>query len=434
VTWTPSATFTLTGTITRTPTRTPTPTTTPTATPTPTATATATCVNGLAWDLSAATVIDTAPGSSVWLTKTVPTNSGWGVFWLRADPGLDSLARLFYAHVDFAGQITVGPKWILNAPRIPSRDRYYNVAWNGDHYGVIVASRAVLNYYNMSLDGVLSGQRTVGPPLFVDPSYDEEADSDFEAYPDGFFGVIEGDCLGHSCSYAFKLDSTGAPLTGVMNLVDFDFTHEFYPQTAFDGTGFAIVMVKDIQITEGGVGTKYELATRSSPTARTKVVPSKEYLWDEFPDIAWNGDHFASVWTEVTQRPSSGPPISWQIHFASFYRTQALSSPIADKVIDVMPDKSWLRWTTQIQAVGHDWVVQYTRWQNQSNPLAVFALVDDRGNQLGQLTPFTMTADALGSSVHTVGANVGRMGIARGDNSANTATVTFHTLEPPMCR
>jgi len=328
----------------------------------------------------------------------------------------------------------VAPKWLLDAPRIPSRDRYYNVAWNQDHYGLIVASQATLYYYNLSRDGVLSGQRVVGPPLFVDPTYDDEAQSDFEAYPGGFFGVIEGDCLGHSCSYAFKVDTQGNPLSSVMNLVDFDYTHEFFPQTAFDGNGFAIVMVKDIVITDGGVGTKYELAGRGSPSDRAKIVPNKEYLWDEGPDIDWNGDHFASVWTEVTQRPDSGPPISWQIHFASLYRTQTTSTLIADKVLDVRPDKSWLRWVTQIHAVGHDWVVQYGRWQNQADPLAVFELVDDQGHELASMTPFTMTADALGSSVQPVGSNAGRMGIARGDNSNNTASVTFQLLEPAVCR
>jgi hypothetical protein len=50
------------------------------------------------------------------------------------------------------------------------------------------------------------------------------------------------------------------------------------------------------------------------------------------------------------------------------------------------------------------------------------------------MTPYSLSADALGSSVHWLGQNAGRMGIARGDNGDGVATITFQTLEPPACR
>jgi hypothetical protein len=429
-------------TLTRTPTRTLRPTITPTASPTPTgtptatATATPTCVNGLQWDLSEAIVVGQHVGGSVWLTKTVPTDFGWGVFWLYNDPAVTGKARLYYAHLDFTGQTTAGPMWLLDVARSPWRENYYNAAWNDGHFGLLIANQTTLNYYNLSLDGVLSGRRTVGPPLFVSSIYSSEADSDFDAFPGGFMGVIEGSCDGHSCSYAFRLNTDGTPAGSVYNLVDYDYTHAFYPATAFDGTGFAILMVKDILISGGGVGTKYISGTWSGPSTRTKVVPGKEYVWDEFPDIAWNGDHFGSVWTEVTQRPPSGqPPVSWQIHFASHRRTRSSATLIADKVVDVMPFKSGRQWITQIHAVGGQWVVQYARWQGAAaEPVAVWALLDDVGTVHAELTPYPLSLDALGSSVHGAEGQVGRMGLARGDLRDGVNTITFQLLDPPMCR
>ena len=434
-TWTPRPT--LTPTYTKTPTRTfppsrtPTPTVTSTGTPTSTATPTPTCANGIQWDLSSGTVIDTNPGSRVWLTKTVPTDAGWGVFWLRADPDVPQKARLFYAHVDFSGRVTVAPMWLLDVTRLALRDRYYNVAWHDDHYGLLIADQATLYYYNLSFEGVLSDKHAVGPPLFTSTVYDQEADSDIDSYPDGFVSVIEGECSGHSCSYAFRLDAQGNRVSPVYNLVDYDYTHTFYPASAYDGTGFVIIAVKDILITEGGVGTKYFPTDGFGPTTRTKVVPDKEYQWDEFPDIAFDGNHFGSVWTEVTQRVSTS---TWQIHFASFRRTPTSSTLIGDRVLDVMRQKSTLKWATQIHAVGGGWVVHYPRWQDNAEPLAVFELLDDRGQAQATMTPYSLSADALGSSVHWLGENSGRMGIARGDNRDGVSTITFETLEPPICR
>ena len=431
ITATRTATLTPTSTITvsPTPTRTGTRTATPTLTFTPSPTPTVTCAHGLAWDVSPPMLISAQGGGNLWLAKTVPTDFGWGIFWLRQDPQASNVARLYYAHVDFSGQITVGPLLVINIPRIAFRDHYYFAAWNQDHYGLLISNQSTLYYYNLSLDGVLSGQKVVGPPLFVSAEFDQESDGDIDAYPGGFLGVIEGECAGHSCSYAFKLDRNGNADGSVINLVDFDFTHQFYPHAAFDGAGFAIISVKDIQISGGGVTSKYLPAT-GSISSNAKVVPAKEYLWDEYPDIASNGGHFAAVWTENSARSDTAP---WQIHFASYRRTKTASTLIADRVIDVVAQKTNQRWTTQVHAVGADWVAQYASRAADNSIVAVYELLGDDAQTRAALEPFTLSANALGSSPHFVAGHVGVLGIARGSSVAGGTEVTFQTLPAPAC-
>jgi hypothetical protein len=422
----PTATDTASATSTRTGTRTATPTSTLTPSPTPTAT----CARGLAWTVSSPVLVSAQSGGNLWLAKSVPTDLGWGLFWLRQDPDAPNFARLYYAHVDFDGQTTVGPLRVINIPEIPFRGHYYFAAWNQDHYGLLISNQATLYYYDLSRDGVLSGQKVVPVLLFVSSEYDEESDGDVEAFPGGFLGVIEGDCGdGHSCSYAYKLDRDGNSLTSPINLVDFDFTHQFYPRSAFDGAGFAILSVKDILISGGGVMTKY-LSSNGVLSANAKVVPAKEYLWDEFPDIAWNGDHFAAVWTENSARSDTAP---WQIHFASFRRTKAASTLIADRVIDVVAQKTNQRWTTQMHAVGADWVAQYASRAADNSIVAVYELLGDDTQTRASIQPFPLSADALGSSPHFATGHVGELGIVRGSNLAQGTEVTFQTLPPPAC-
>lgn len=369
-------------------------------------------------------------GGSIWLTKTVPTSSGWGIFWLRQDPGANSIARLYYAHVNFTGQLTHGPLAVIDIPKISFRSHYYMAAWHDDHYGLLIADRAQLFYYNLSLEGVKSGQRIVGPTLFTSTVYDQESDGDLDSHPGGFLGVVEGECEGHSCSYAFKLGPDGVPAGAVLNLVDFDFTHQFYPTAAYDGSGFAILSVKDIQISGGGVMTKY-LSPNGSLGTHSKVIPSKEYLWDEFPDIAWNGTYFGALWTENSARSHSQP---WQIHFAAFRRTSSGSTLIGERVLDQMMPKSNHRWTTQVHGVGSDWVVQYGSTQSDGSILGVYEWLDSTAQSKAVLTPFTLTADALGSSAHFAAGAVGSIGIARGDALSGGGTqVTFQRLDPPAC-
>jgi hypothetical protein len=424
-----TATRTATNTATRTPTRTGTRTATPSSTGTSVPTPTATCANGLAWGISGPTLVSAQSGGSLWLAKTVPTDSGWGIFWLRNDPGASNSARLYYAHISFDRQITVAPMLLLNIPKISFRGHYYFAAWNVDHYGLLIANQATLQYYNLTIAGALSGPKVVGPPLFTSTVFDQESAGDIDPYPNGFFGVVEGVCAGHSCSYAFKLDLNGNPVGAPINLVDFDLTHQFYPRAAFDGTGFAVLSVKDITIPNGGVMTKYVPPT-GTLSNHAKVVPSKEYLWDEFPDIAWNGDHFAAVWTENSARSHNEP---WQIHFASFRRTKPTSTLIADRVIDVVENKTNHRWTTQIHAAGSDWVAQYASRAADNSVIAIYELLGDNGQTRAALEPFTLTADALGSSPHTAAGQLGTLGIARGSNLPQGTEVTFYTLPAPAC-
>ncbi|MGH7785354.1 MAG: hypothetical protein ACRERC_00715 [Candidatus Binatia bacterium] len=423
-TWTsvPSATVTFT----RTGTRTATPSLTGTPSPTPTPT----CPNGLAWNLSPATLISAQTGGNLWLAKTVPTDTGWGIFWLRQDPAASTVARLYYAHINFSGQVTHGPLLVLGIPRIDFRGRYYLAAWNQGKFGLLIADRETLSYYNMALDGSLSGKKTVGPPLFTSAIYDQEADGDFDAYPDGFIGVVEGECAGHSCAYAFRLGLDGTPTSSVINLVDFDLTHQFYPRAAFDGAGFAVISVKDIKIATGGVLTKYWPLVGGIGT-HAKVVPAKEYLWDEFPDLGWNGDHFAAVWTENSARSHQQP---WQIRFATFNRTKTVSTLIGERIIDVVQSKTNHRWTTQVHPMGADWVAQYASRAADNSVVAVYELLGADAQTRAAREPFTLTADALGSSPHTAPGHVGTLGIARGSNLANGTEVTFHTMPPPTCQ
>jgi hypothetical protein len=371
-------------------------------------------------------------GGTLWLTKTVATDTGWGVFWTRHDPVAPNSARVYYAHVDFDGQVEIGPLLLpVGITRLGSRGRYYNVAWNGGHFGIIISDYAGLYYYNLSREGVLSGRKTIPVTLFTNTSYSTEADSDLDAYPGGFVGAIEGDCGGHSCSYAFRLDANGSSTGGIKNLVDFDFTHQFWPRVAHDGSGFVFISVKDIKISDGGVMTKYLPANWGVPSTHLKVVPAKEYQWDEFPEIAWNGDHYGAIWTENSRRLHGSP---WQTHFGSFKRTNTTSSAIGNRILDVRGDKSQLIWTKQIHAVGGGWTVHYSAWQGHHvEPLAVFEHIDDAGNSHLRLEPFTLSANALGSSVQPDGPYAGRLGIARGDNRNGVSTVTFFTLDPPVC-
>lgn len=422
---TPTRTPSSTGTPTRTGTRTQTPTPTYTWSPTPTAT----CRDGLTWNVSSPQLISQQSGGDIWLTRTVPTDTGWGVFWLRTDPEGTSLARLYYAHVALNGQITAGPMRIASIPKLTFRGRYYMAAWNEGRFAVLTAEGTTLYYHAMTIDGVLSNRHAVGPPLFANPAYDQEADGDLDPYPGGFQGVIEGECAGHSCAYAFRLNTNGSPVTSVINLVDYDLTHQFYPRAAFDGSAFTIISVKDIRIADGGVMTKY-WPIGGTISNHKKVVQAKEYQWDEFPDLAYNGDHYAALWTENSARSHSAP---WQIHFATFRRTATTSIGIANRVIDMTAQKTNHRWTTQVHAMGADWVAQYTSRAADNSLIAVYELLGSDAGTGIYLQPFGLTADALGSSPHTAPGYEGVLGIARGSMVQGGTTVEFYTLAPPTC-
>jgi hypothetical protein len=370
----------------------------------------------------------------VWLTKTVPTETGWGVFWLREDPGRSGWARVYYAHVNFQGNVDIAPRWVVEVPRIPWRDRLYNAGWNGHHYALMTADQGELYYHSMTLDGVVSDRHVVGPPLYYNTTYDQEADSDIDAYPGGWIGVIEGTCSGHSCSYVYRLDPDGKQMGSYYNLVDFDFTHQFWPKAAFDGERFVIASVKDA-VGIGGVVTKVVRPFQwGAPSDYKKVVSTKDYLWDEYPDIAWGGSFFGSVWTEVSARPPSSVPFRWQIRFATFRRDWNTHTDRANRILDAQQYKSPFRWTKNVHAVGPDFVVHYSSWRENSPPAAIFEYLDAGANQHAKIEPFLLTADALGSSVHFDPAFADRIGVARGSSTEQGTTVVFQVLDPPSCQ
>lgn len=428
---TPSPSLTPTVTPTATPTQTPTPTqpatpgSTATALPDPTA-----CAAPAVWNLAPPSTLFTHQNGEVWLTEAIPTDTGWGVFWLRRDADAPSLVRLYYAHVGFAGEVQVGPLHLRNMNSLQWRRRYYITAWHQDHFGMLIAEGSTLYYYNLSKAGVLSGQRTVGPTLFNSALYGQESDGDMVSYPGGFGVIIEGNCSGHLCAYGFRLAADGTPTSSVYNLVDFDYTHQFDPRIAFDGAGFALLSVKDGGISVAGVVTKY-MTTTGSPSSRARVVPTKEYYWDEWPDVAWNGDHFAALWTENSGRDHNTP---WRMRFGSFRRNSSGSTPLGEAIIEVLPGISRVRhWTTQVHSLGATWLAQYTRYVDGPNATAVYRWLNDQGEILGTLEPFLVNTDALASNVHPSPDAAGRIAITRALQEGSEIEVLFQLLDRPTC-
>ena len=74
------------------------------------------------------------------------------------------------------------------------------------------------------------------------------------------------------------------------------------------------------------------------------------------------------------------------------------------------------RWTTQVHAVGSDWVAQYASRTADNSIVAVYELLGDDAQTRAAVEPFTLSADALGSSPHFAAGHVGTLGIARGSN------------------
>lgn len=161
-----------------------------------------------------------------------------------------------------------------------------------------------------------------------------------------------------------------------------------------------------------------------------KVAAAKQYNWDEFPDLGWNGDHFATVWTENAIR-QHGP--NWQIRFATFRRDGLGGSLIADQVLDGPGEKSNHRWTTRIHPSGADWLVHYARRLSSGANRAVFEVRDSGGAKRIAIEPFDLTADALGSSPHPHAGQERTVGVVRGDNGVSETTVQFYLLDPPAC-
>ena len=92
------------------------------------------------------------------------------------------------------------------------------------------------------------------------------------------------------------------------------------------------------------------------------------------------------------------------------------------------------RWTTQVHPMAGDWVAQYTSRAASGGLVAVYEFLGSDANTGIVLEPFSLSADALGSSPHFAAGHQGVLGIARGSNEANGSTVQFYTLPPPGCQ
>ena len=304
----------------------------------------------------------------------MPTNSGWGIFWLRQDPGATHLARLYYAHVDFNGQITVGPLLVVGIPqdRLPRplllrglEPGSLRAADRQPGDALLLQPLARRRRCPVSAP---SARRCSSPPSSTRSptaiSTPTRAASSASS---------RATAAGHSCSYAFKLDANGTPNGSVINLVDFDFTHQFYPRAAFDGAGFAILSVKDIEISGGGVMTKYWPLSGTISHARQgrarQAVPVGR--------VPRHRLERRPLRRAVDRELGALDTAPWQIHFASFRRTKPASTLIAERVIDMVAQKTNHRWTTQVHAVGADWVAQYASRTANNSIIAVYELLGD---------------------------------------------------------
>ena len=281
------------------------------------------------------------------------------------------------------------------------------------------------------MDGTVSQRHPVGPPLFVDPQFDEEADGDVYPFPGGFMGVIEGECVGHSCSYAFKLDTNGAPIGASMNIVDFDLTHQFYPSAAYDGSRLHDAHRE---------GHRHRQRRRDDEVLERRR-PAQQQPQGRAEQVSISGTSSRISPTTATTTPRCGRRTRrartrqpWQIHFATFHRTNNSSTPIADRIIDIVSQKTNHRWTTQVHQMGGEWVAQYASRAPDNSIVAVYELLGDDAQTGIYLEPFPLTADALGSSRHTAAGVFGVLGIARGSVVGDGTTIEFYTLAPPSCQ
>ena len=87
----------------------------------------------------------------------------------------------------------------------------------------------------------------------------------------------------------------------------------------------------------------------------------------------------------------------------------------------------------EVHAIPGAWVAQYAGRAADNSIIAVYELLGDDAQTRLAIQPFTLTADALGSSPQVADGHVGELGIALGANLAQGTQVTFQTLPPPAC-
>jgi hypothetical protein len=377
------------------------------------------------------------------IVTTVPTGTGWGVFWLRDKTNdlWDILATstLYYAHVDVNGVVTTAPRPLLDIHR-HDREPLYLVAWQRDHFGLLINELTTTDvnnkityqyYYDLTRDGQLSAR--VGP-IRTDLG-SSGGIGDMIPYLSGFMVGIEVVCQGsHQCSYAFTLGDHGTPKGWDQNVVEFDGTHSHWPAFANDGSGVVVVSSKDANSSRGGMVSQYITRNGTSITSSMPVIPNHGFLLDNNPRVAWNGARFGLLWREVEGLIS---PLdqNTRLRFATFLRNQVSSTLLTDRFVEpaYVPAQDLERsgnWTTSLSVVADGWVAGYARGRSAGAPEAVIEHLLATGESLQMWVPYTLDDYAFHTSALVHGSD-DVVGIAASRRNGSQVDVTFATLTLP---
>ena len=375
------------------------------------------------------------------IITTVPTDNGWGVFWLRdlTENTFDvrAVSTLYYAHVGLDGALSAGPLALVDIHR-HDREPLYLVAWHTDHFGLLVnelVNTDISNkityqyYYDVSIDGQLSAR--VGP-IRTDLGFSGGI-GDMIPYLNGFMVGIETVCQGsHQCTFAFKLADHGASRGSDLHVVEFDGTHSFAPRFADDGSGLVVVSSKDFASLSGGVVSQYIRNSGGSIGFSKPINPNKGFLLDNSPHVAWNGQRFGAVWREVQSLIPPGDS-NWRIRLATFNRTTSTSTLLSDRFLEpaYVPGLSIGRSvasTTDISAVPDGWVVSYASGQAGGEPQAVIQYLTPDGDQRAIWAPFGLDDYSLSTRAHFRAGYQRTIGVAASHRTGEGVEVRFSKL------
>ena len=454
-TGTPTATASATATRTPTATRTFTSTATATATATvpSTPTASPTCGGAPRSQLSAPTMVAVHPDDYVdnsgtlrrgraHFATTVPTDAGWGLFWLRdrTENSFDIALRstLYYAHVGFDGTLSPTPIPLLDIRR-HDKAPLYLVAWASDHFGLLIHElmNSDLNgkithqyYYDLSRDGQL-GPR-VGP-IRTDLGNSGGIGQMIPSVS-GFMVGVETVCQGvHQCTWAFTLGPHGTPKGRDLAVTEFDGTHSHHPSFAFDGTNVVVTSSKDLNGSRGGVVSQYITSNGNVISQSQPVIPNHGFLLDDNPRVAWNGSRFGVIWRETQGLFSPGNQFV-RLRFASFTRTASTSTMLSDHFLEpayvptAYMGNAW-SWPNSISVVPDGWLVTYARGTPSGVPEGVIDHLTPDGDSIERWTPFPLDDRAFHGSAHFAAPYRRAVGILSSRRTGDQVSVNFSRLD-----